>query len=209
MWQHSSCVGLLPNKGMPEHYFCEMCTLERSNPFWRNGSSDRKLLVPAALLQPQSLPPVSAPYPSFAGSRSIMYACTALHTFRLCTAAAPTACRLCAPLLVARRYTMCASHLVRRCRSRQAPLNCTVPNVLSVWSVYQAYLLQTRHNPEIAAVINYELLLQAAHAGAWPEEQLQTVDRAFTISTAQLAQARQPGCQLQVRAHTDLFYAVA
>ena len=40
---------------MPEHFFCEVCTLERANPFWRNSSSDRRMLVPPAVLQAQQL----------------------------------------------------------------------------------------------------------------------------------------------------------
>ena len=56
IWQHCSCVGLQPPKQTPEHFYCEICTCERANPFWRNSSSDRRMLLPPALLQPQQLP---------------------------------------------------------------------------------------------------------------------------------------------------------
>ena len=56
IWQHCSCVGLQPPRPMPEHFFCESCTCERANPFWRNSSSERRMLLPPALLQPQQLP---------------------------------------------------------------------------------------------------------------------------------------------------------
>ena len=96
VWQHSSCVGVNPAKGAPEHFFCEQCTLERSNPFWRCFSADRKPLLPAALLQPQHLP--VRLLPPFAGSR-VAYSGAAETQVRLVRSyiQCSMACRSCLP----------------------------------------------------------------------------------------------------------------
>ena len=46
---------------------------------------------------------------------------------------------------------------------------------------------------------------QAVHTGLLAEDQLQTVERAFTLSSAQLGQSRQDNCQLQVLAPLDSY----
>lgn len=78
MWQHSTCVGINSAKGVPEHFFCELCTLERSNPFWKCATAERKLLIPPAVLQPQNLP-VRVVLPGLTGWHS-----SGLHMSAVC-----------------------------------------------------------------------------------------------------------------------------
>ncbi|KAK9806650.1 hypothetical protein WJX73_004251 [Symbiochloris irregularis] len=48
VWQHTACLGL-SSDALPEHFFCETCTAQRADPYWRVLESS-KLMAPARML---------------------------------------------------------------------------------------------------------------------------------------------------------------
>lgn len=48
VWQHTACLGLSPN-ALPENFFCETCTAQRADPYWRVLESHR-LMSPTRML---------------------------------------------------------------------------------------------------------------------------------------------------------------
>ena len=48
VWQHCTCAGIPAGTDMPAHFFCELCRLDRADPFW---FPTHKALLPPSLLR--------------------------------------------------------------------------------------------------------------------------------------------------------------
>lgn len=57
VWQHCHCVGIPPGTDMPAAFMCELCRLDRCDPFWFPTS--KALIAPTLLRHVPSRPPVT------------------------------------------------------------------------------------------------------------------------------------------------------
>lgn len=68
VWQHCACVGV-DATALPKHFWCETCTVQRADPFWR-AISHHQLMPPARLL-PSLHPGMATPGSTEGGAQTL------------------------------------------------------------------------------------------------------------------------------------------